>query len=353
MSNLKITICAIAKNEERYIEDWLKYHYELGFDNITIYDNNIPERKGELRAFINSSIKLTPKMITATEVIDATGKIGYQQAAYNEYYKRGGFDWCMFIDIDEFVTLVRWNNIRDMVNDVRFRNATAISLIWDNISDDNIVDVPDDFIYNGVLAKNITDPMEREKAATEWEKIPVYERLHTSRNVYEGGVVKNIIRGGLHNAKIDLHSYKCDNQLTKLASGDIRKISSYFIRENRKVTLRNQEFAYVRHYRTKTLREFLRQKYLNKSDADNYSIRTLFIDDYFFRINQRTPEKTAYYDTYHQPVGLTILSGDNKVLENNNLCYKSYKCRKSSNPFIIDIKSMKTHINAIDTVVVV
>ena len=353
MANIKVTICAIAKNEERYIEDWLKYHYELGFDNITIYDNNIPERKGELRAFIDNSTKLTPNMIAATEVIDATGKSGYQKPAYNEYYKRGGFDWCVFIDIDEFITLVKWNNIKDMVNDARFQNVTGISLIWDNISDDNIVDVPDDFVYNGILAKNITDPLEREKAAEEWEKIPVYERLRTPRNIYEAWAVKNIIRGGLRDIKINIHFYSCKYQLTKYTSGDMRKISFRYMKESKYIADTNKEFAYIRHYRTKTLREFLRQKYLNKSDADNFSTRALFVDDYFFRINQRTPEKTIYYNTYHQPIGLVILSEDNKIFEKNDLCYKPYKCRKSSNPFIIDIINMKAHINAIDTVVVV
>ena len=31
---------AIAKNEELYIENWLLWYFKLGYDEITIYDNN-------------------------------------------------------------------------------------------------------------------------------------------------------------------------------------------------------------------------------------------------------------------------------------------------------------------------
>lgn len=34
-----IHLCAIAKNEERYVADWLEYHKKFLFDSVTIYDN--------------------------------------------------------------------------------------------------------------------------------------------------------------------------------------------------------------------------------------------------------------------------------------------------------------------------
>ena len=37
---MKSLLCAIAKNEERYINEWVNYHYSLGFDKIVIYNNN-------------------------------------------------------------------------------------------------------------------------------------------------------------------------------------------------------------------------------------------------------------------------------------------------------------------------
>ena len=37
---MKCAICAIAKNENDYINEWCKYHLNLGFDEIYIFDNN-------------------------------------------------------------------------------------------------------------------------------------------------------------------------------------------------------------------------------------------------------------------------------------------------------------------------
>ena len=66
---MKTKIVAVAKNEEKYLEEWLKYHFSLGFDNITIYDNG---GNGELK----SNDKLT--------VYDAPGDRIQLQAYQNE-----------------------------------------------------------------------------------------------------------------------------------------------------------------------------------------------------------------------------------------------------------------------------
>jgi hypothetical protein len=34
-----IKLIAIAKNEERYMKEWVDYHMSLGFDEIVVYDN--------------------------------------------------------------------------------------------------------------------------------------------------------------------------------------------------------------------------------------------------------------------------------------------------------------------------
>ena len=199
---LSIHVCAIAKNEDRYIEDWLKYHFKLGFTHICIYDNNIPERKGDLRKLIDNSKKLSKGMKQNTEIIDANGLMGFQNKAYNNYYHTHEFDWCAFIDIDEFIHLEAWDNMSEMLTDDRFTHMSVIFLTWNTISDDDIVDVPDDFIFRGKRCKDITDIIEREEAACEWEKIPVYERFHETTTTYEPFNHKQIVRGGIKNIQI-------------------------------------------------------------------------------------------------------------------------------------------------------
>ena len=38
-----VGICTIAKNENTYIDEWVRYHIHLGFDHIWLYGNNDTE----------------------------------------------------------------------------------------------------------------------------------------------------------------------------------------------------------------------------------------------------------------------------------------------------------------------
>ena len=37
---MRVCLIAIAKMENDYINDWVKYHLNLGIDRIYLYDNN-------------------------------------------------------------------------------------------------------------------------------------------------------------------------------------------------------------------------------------------------------------------------------------------------------------------------
>ena len=353
----KIVICAIAKNEDRYVEDWLLYHFCLGFTDISIYDNNIPERKGDLRRLIDNSTKLTEDMKRHTEIIDATDKRSYQIEAYQKYHKTHKFDWCAFIDIDEFITLNAWKTIGEMVNDKRFADATAIFLAWDTISDDNIVDVPDDYIYKGVKCINIHDDATREAAASEWEKIPVYERFHKTTTTFEPYNHKMLVRGGIDGMKLEIHHYIADPSILPCyPSGKIKEyIPKYHVSEEQYYK-EGFEYANLRHYRTKTIREYLRQKYLNKSSAVNSFIRTLFVADYFFRVNEKTAAKMEYYKKHHQPITCHILLHEEDYDKVNamDLCYIcDFKEKRHEYPTVISFEFLKRHINQIDKFVII
>ena len=34
------SICAIAKDEDKNLREWVLYHFAIGFEHIVIYDNN-------------------------------------------------------------------------------------------------------------------------------------------------------------------------------------------------------------------------------------------------------------------------------------------------------------------------
>ena len=99
--NMKIAICAIIKDEQRYLEEWLQYHFKLGFDEIYLYE--------DLESTSHKEIcdKYENVFLDKIENHFQTDRINIrrQRELYElfiEKYK-DSFDWVAFIDIDEFI----------------------------------------------------------------------------------------------------------------------------------------------------------------------------------------------------------------------------------------------------------
>lgn len=102
MNNNDAVICAIVKNEELYIEEFIQYHFKLGFSKIYIYDNN---KTPCTMSFLTNKY---PDII----IVDYPGR-EQQLKAYNHFIETHGnkHKWCAFIDIDEFIVLKQHQNI--------------------------------------------------------------------------------------------------------------------------------------------------------------------------------------------------------------------------------------------------
>lgn len=109
-------ICAIALNEDRYIDEWIQYHLKLGFYHIFIYDNSdnyvLRNRKSERVSVIHY-----PGKTKQLEV--------YQVFVLNYRLK---FKWAAFIDIDEFIVLKKHKSIMELLN--AYQDCDALALNW-------------------------------------------------------------------------------------------------------------------------------------------------------------------------------------------------------------------------------
>lgn len=91
-----ISLCCINKDENEYLEEWIKYHRKIGVDHFYIYDNG---SKVPLKDTLSEQIKM--KQAT---VIPYPG-IGQQTGAYDHCLQHFGkkSKWIGFIDMDEFI----------------------------------------------------------------------------------------------------------------------------------------------------------------------------------------------------------------------------------------------------------
>lgn len=130
---MNCVICAIAKQENQYIYEWAKHHLDIGFSHIHIYDNNDLDGESIADVFRGTAIE---KSIT---IHDVRGRICMQLEVYQDCYDNEDFDWCAFIDIDEFITFASSQmNISKFLQDkIQF---DAVHLNWLCFGDDDQIE---------------------------------------------------------------------------------------------------------------------------------------------------------------------------------------------------------------------
>lgn len=261
---MQVVVCAMAKNEHLYINEWVGHYLKLGFDKIYLYDND-DIGKPYIGDYISKSFM--PKV----EIINIRGQVGekLQHDTYTNFYNTHTFDWCLFCDIDEF--LVGLTNIKIFLK--RFTNVNQIRVKWRLFGDDDQITRDTKKPIMSSFRKVITYSLNRD--------------LKTRGNLEHQG--KAIVRGGLDNVVVrspHFASYgERDNVIPSCLPSGMPCYSKVVIRENY-----SRECVYLNHYMTKTLSEFIKQK-LYRTDAV-YGDRLKL--DYFWRINKKTNDKIRY-----------------------------------------------------------
>jgi len=111
----EIYLCCIAKNEDRYIDEWIRYHFKLGFEKIVVYANDWDYK--------NDNPNVT--------VIECSGWAA-QIPVYNHFLEtyRNKFWWVGFWDVDEFLVLNMHDSVRKFL--LSYDDLTAIRINWAN-----------------------------------------------------------------------------------------------------------------------------------------------------------------------------------------------------------------------------
>ena len=261
---MRVVVCALAKNEHLYINDWVNHYLLLGFDKIYIYDNDDFDSP-----YIGDFIKNKDKV----EIIDIRGRkeVNMHQRVFTNFYDNFAFDWCLFCDIDEF--LVGIGSIKGFLKLPYVRNYNQIRIKWRLYGDDDLIE------------RDMKQPVYK-----------VFKRvLHFSlhRNLKQSGTLQNqgkaLVRGGLRNVVFcspHFASYGTkSNVIPSILPNGKLCYSMVEIKENY-----NGNTIFLDHYMTKSLSEFVNQK-LNRNDAVYNQLLTL---DYYWRINKKTSEKIKY-----------------------------------------------------------
>ena len=303
-SRLRCHLVGIAKNEERYIEDWCLWYFLMGIDKIAIYDNNDDSKKGVLENLLRNSSKLK-SFKNRIEVIPWKGK---QDEAYEDYWKTHDFDWLTINDIDEFIQLnSSETNIKALLS--RYHSKQMLSLKCLEYGD------------NGLIKRSQED-----KLKPVWEVFTrLSERIYS--RFYKSSFNKNLIK---RFRTLSGHCLRYGERVTK--------ISDYLGNEHRKYYSQNGfEIAprepYIKHFRTYSLKEYCQQKLNIRHQFNGGDIRRSLLSQYYYKINSRTTDKDEFARNWRKEHSQNYLFMCSEETFAKNHWLKECFCYVFGNPF--------------------
>jgi hypothetical protein len=117
-----VIIC-IAKYEKKYIEEFVRYHLNLGFDKIYLYDNEDEPTYGELLKKFEDKVVVTHlpgKSYPRLPQYEALQRFAYS------YMGSPDVTHVAHIDIDEYIVLNKHENIKDFIKDYIYDGENGI-----------------------------------------------------------------------------------------------------------------------------------------------------------------------------------------------------------------------------------
>lgn len=117
-----VSICAIIKDEDQYLNEWISYHIQIGIDHIYLYDN------GSVNPQQNY---ISAENLKYCTVIPFPKRDGNPQCeCYSEFLRDYGMynQWVAFIDADEFVRIIDSTPLPDFLKE--FEEHDAVYAGW-------------------------------------------------------------------------------------------------------------------------------------------------------------------------------------------------------------------------------
>ena len=280
-NDIKVCICTLGKKENRYIREYVTHYEKYGIDKIYLYDNN--DINGErFEEVINDYISKG-----FVEILDWRGKLlamkGIMQDCYRRNYNK--YDWLIFYELDEFIHLSNYQNIKSFLKQPKFGSCQLICLNLICHTDNNKL-----YYEDKPLSERFP------------ERVPITK--YDGKNLE----VKSIIRGHISNPGV-IHIHILSTDLISCNGyGNKNKFYKHFSSEP------DYTNYYIDHYYSKSTEEFINK--LNRGDDFSTSTKYyLFRVERYFNQSELTKEKV---DMIEKGTGLNLSKFRQQLLNKNN-----------------------------------
>ena len=123
---LKILLCTIAKEENKYIKEFVEHYQKLKVNKIIIYDNNDIDSENFTDILKN---EISNNFV---KIINYRGFEQPQIIALNNCYEKNNkrYDWIAFYDVDEFLHIINYTDLNKFMSLPRFKKCQSILINW-------------------------------------------------------------------------------------------------------------------------------------------------------------------------------------------------------------------------------
>lgn len=276
---MKVACVVLAKDERQYMEEWLKYHTELGIDKFFIVNNNdipVADDYEDDLFFQNKLAEKYPVKFFQLYGQDALTIAGKQRGVFNtivnQFVRPEGFDWVTFIDIDEFMYL-DGKKLKDFLAEPHFADTDVIHLNWRVYTDNGQ-------IYN-------SDKPVQERFTQQAPLDAGYNGDEIAKGIRENMFVKSLVRLSDKRTMFDTHTSYVENGRCRRGNGNLSDCR--WSAENL-----SDDNHYIKHYISKSLEEYIRRRCLRPTDVAHYVTPVEKRIKWYFNLNEKTPEKVEY-----------------------------------------------------------
>lgn len=126
------SVCAIFKDEDLSLKQWVEYHRIIGVDHFYLYNNNSTDKyKEELQQFVDEGI---------VDLIEWPMPHPAQLPAYMDCFNKHKNDtqWLAYIDLDEYICPIYKNNIKLWMK--KYEKYPSVYVYWKIFGDSGIID---------------------------------------------------------------------------------------------------------------------------------------------------------------------------------------------------------------------
>jgi len=254
LKKLKVCLCTVGKEENLYVREYVSHYKKYNLDKIFIYDNN--EINGEMFSdsindYISSGF---------VEIINIRGKTAPQLKSFQHCFEKNKnkFNWILFYDMDEYIYLKNYKNIKNYLGRNIFKKCEVIQLNMLFHTDNNQL-----FYENKTLAGRFPE-----------------------KKITKNGVLKSILRTDV---KTQIYCpHEINRSLISCDGFGMLNTKYKFIINTKKPDFK---YNYIDHYSYKSVEEFAKK--VVKSDAiEGLRIKRKYEKiDWYFMINKLTKDK--------------------------------------------------------------